>query len=111
MMEVRNMENDMEKKNDKGYIKTGMYTKRPLWQWIIFYVVVAGLAYGLIFYIFMGRRNTASGASPSSASSPVTQQTPFGSSSTTQLAPSGSISGSGSGTSQTTQPMPYLPAY
>ena len=76
------MENDMEKKNDKGYTKTGMYNKRPLWQWIIFYVAVAGLAYGLIFYVFIGRRNIA-----------------------------GASSGSSLGSSSTTQPMPYYPAY
>jgi cytoskeletal protein RodZ len=100
MMGVRNMENDTVKKNDKGYVKTGIYSKRPVWQWIIFYVVVAGLAYGLIFYVFMGRRNTVSGANPSSVSSPVTQQTP-----------SGSNLGSGSDSNPSTQQMPYYPSY
>ena len=102
------MENEKDAKNDKGYVKSGMYSKRPLWQWVIFYVVVAGLAYGLIFYIFMGRRNTA-GASSGSISNPVTQQMPsgsgsgLGSNSTTQPAPSGK--------STTNQPMPYYPSY
>lgn len=39
------MENNYNK-NSYGY------GKRPLWQWILIYVVVAGIAYALIYYFF-----------------------------------------------------------
>ena len=31
------------------------YGKRPLWQWIIIYIVVGGIAYGLIYYFFFAK--------------------------------------------------------
>lgn len=47
--------------------KTG-YGKRPLWQWIVLYMVVGGVLYGLVYYVFFagkggynyGTTNTAS---------------------------------------------------
>ena len=32
----------------------GGYYKRPLWQWILIYVVIGGIAYGLIYYFWLG---------------------------------------------------------
>lgn len=29
------------------------YGKRPLWQWIVIYVVIAIVVYGLIYYMFI----------------------------------------------------------
>jgi len=34
-------------KSNKGY------SKRPLWQWIIIYIVVAFIVYGLIYLVFI----------------------------------------------------------
>ena len=31
------------------------YGKRPLWQWIIFYVIVGGLIYALIYYFIIAK--------------------------------------------------------
>lgn len=32
------------------------YGKRPLWQWILIYVVVAGVLYGLIYYFVIAKK-------------------------------------------------------
>lgn len=32
------------------------YGKRPLWQWILLYVVIAIIAYGLIYYFFFAKK-------------------------------------------------------
>lgn len=29
------------------------YGKRPLWQWILIYVVIGAIVYGLIYYFFL----------------------------------------------------------
>ncbi len=29
------------------------YGKRPLWQWILLYIVVAGVVYALIWFLFL----------------------------------------------------------
>lgn len=29
------------------------YGKRPVWQWVLIYVVVAAVVYGAIYYMFM----------------------------------------------------------
>ena len=42
---------------EDNYIKKDGYKKRPLWQWILLYVVAAGAAYGLIYYFFFGKNN------------------------------------------------------
>jgi plastocyanin len=35
------------------------YSKRPLWQWIIIYVVAAIIVYGLVYYFFFAKNNTS----------------------------------------------------
>ena len=35
------------------------YNKRPLWQWILLYVVIAVVAYGLIYYFFLRGKNSS----------------------------------------------------
>lgn len=32
--------------------KTKGYGKRPLWQWIVLYVIIGAIVYGLIYYFF-----------------------------------------------------------
>lgn len=29
------------------------YGKRPLWQWIVIYLVIAVVVYGLVYYIYI----------------------------------------------------------
>lgn len=36
--------------------KSNYYGKRPLWQWILIYLVIGGVIYGLIYYFFLGNR-------------------------------------------------------
>ena len=31
----------------------GIYGKRPMWQWILIYLVVGGIVYALIYFIFL----------------------------------------------------------
>lgn len=38
----------------KSYSKS-YYKKRPLWQWIVIYLVVGGIAYFVIYYFVFAR--------------------------------------------------------
>lgn len=29
------------------------YGKRPAWQWVVIYLVVAAVVYGLVYYLFL----------------------------------------------------------
>lgn len=33
------------------------YGKRPLWQWIVIYLVVAAIVYGAVYYLFLHKQN------------------------------------------------------
>lgn len=34
----------------------GGYGKRPLWQWVVLYIVLGGIAYAVIYYlVFAGK--------------------------------------------------------
>lgn len=35
------------------------YGKRPLWQWVLLYVVLGGVAYGLIYYFFLSKNGAS----------------------------------------------------
>lgn len=65
----------------------GGYAKRPLWQWILLYVVIAVIVYGVAYYIISGsgntpyNTNTAYNAPTNQAATNTTSNTP--SSSTT----------------------------
>jgi len=39
------------------------YGKRPVWQWILLYVVVAIVVYGLIYLVFIHKGSTTGGTS------------------------------------------------
>jgi len=39
------------------------YGKKPLWQWILIYVVVAAIVYGAIYYLFLGHKGGGYGYS------------------------------------------------
>ena len=38
--------------------KTSTYGKRPLWQWILLYVIVAIVVYGLFYYFVLAKKGT-----------------------------------------------------
>ena len=44
------------------------YTRKPLWQWVLIYIILGGLAYGIVYYLFVTKNNTYSTS--------VTGQTP-----------------------------------
>ncbi len=46
----------MEPQNNQAPAKKG-YGKRPLWQWILLYVVVGGLLYAAVYYLFLRGNN------------------------------------------------------
>ncbi len=35
--------------------KNSGYGKRPLWQWILIYVVIGGIIYAVIYFVLAGR--------------------------------------------------------
>jgi Leucine-rich repeat (LRR) protein len=40
---------------EDNYNKQGGYGKRPLWQWILLYIIIAVVAYGLIYYFYIAK--------------------------------------------------------
>ncbi|HKC14719.1 MAG TPA: hypothetical protein VKC89_02020 [Patescibacteria group bacterium] len=56
------------------------YGKRPLWQWILIYVIIGGIIYAGIYYFVIAKKsgsNLYSGTStPTPSSTPSTQQAP-----------------------------------
>jgi len=48
------------------------YGKRPLWQWILIYVVIGGIIYGLVYY-FVFAKNGGYSYSPTNSQ----QSTPY----------------------------------
>lgn len=47
------MEPDKPAKTETPKKPTKSYGKRPVWQWVLIYVVVAIVVYGLIYLIFI----------------------------------------------------------
>lgn len=45
---------------------SGGYSKRPLWQWVAIYVVVAIVVYGLFYYFVMAKRGGYNSTTPAS---------------------------------------------
>lgn len=46
---------DKQKHQCKYKFMAGGYGKRPLWQWILIYVVIGGIVYAGIYYFFMSK--------------------------------------------------------
>lgn len=40
---------------------TKSYTKRPMWQWVVIYVIIAAIVYGLIYFLFIRESGSSSG--------------------------------------------------
>ena len=41
---------------NKPYSQQSGYQKRPLWQWLVIYAVIGGIAYGLIYYFVFAKK-------------------------------------------------------
>jgi len=61
----------MEEKSAEG---KSAYGKRPLWQWIVLYVVVGVIVYGVIYYVFMHKQNSYSTQSNATQQTQQTKQ-------------------------------------
>ncbi len=48
-----------DNQTDQQPSKPGGYGKRPMWQWILLYVIVGAIVYFLIYYLFI-RKSGAS---------------------------------------------------
>ncbi len=46
----------IQKMDDEAAKQT--YTKRPTWQWIVIYLVIGAILYGLFYYFFLAKKNT-----------------------------------------------------
>ena len=50
-----------EKQDDTSQKMTKGYGKRPMWQWVLIYVIVAIVVYGLIYLLFIHKSGGTSG--------------------------------------------------
>ena len=46
--------------------KPSGYGKRPLWQWILLYVIIAAIVYVGVYYLFIHKSGSSSSGSSSS---------------------------------------------
>lgn len=44
------------------------YSKRSVWQWLLLYLVIGGVVYGAIYFVFLHKQNTYSNSQTNSAS-------------------------------------------
>lgn len=49
------------------------YGKRPLWQWILIYVAIGAVVYGVVYYFVLAKKG---GSNPYSSTSTPSYQTP-----------------------------------
>lgn len=50
---------------DDAAEKSNEYSKRPLWQWVLIYIVIGGIVYALIYYfIFAKKSGYSTGQNP-----------------------------------------------
>ncbi|QQG43615.1 MAG: hypothetical protein HYW45_01190 [Candidatus Daviesbacteria bacterium] len=47
--------------------KKGGYDNRPLWQWILIYLVIGVVVYGLIYYFIFGKSFNLDGSQSSNS--------------------------------------------
>lgn len=50
--------------------KYGGYGKRPLWQWVLIYLVIGGLVYYLAYYFFFRGNSSLYGGSSTNQTQP-----------------------------------------
>ncbi len=65
----------MKKMEETVPQKSNGYGKRPLWQWIVLYVIVGVIVYGLIYYFFFAKTGSFNyNQTGNQFQSPTTQQ-------------------------------------
>lgn len=47
------MDEDNNKQQEPADKPSKGYGKRPVWQWVVIYVILAVIVYGLVYYIFI----------------------------------------------------------
>lgn len=52
------------------------YGKRPMWQWVLIYLVVGGLVYGLIYYFVLGKKSGYNYVAPATPGESTVSPTP-----------------------------------
>ncbi len=62
------------KESSKGSYGKG-YGKRPLWQWILIYVIIGGIVYAGIYFFIIAKKggysNTYNYSTPATSSAPT----------------------------------------
>ncbi|OGK16126.1 hypothetical protein A2690_01665 [Candidatus Roizmanbacteria bacterium RIFCSPHIGHO2_01_FULL_39_12b] len=43
----------MEEIIEKGNFE---YSKRPLWQWVVVYLIIGSIVYGVVYYLFLAKK-------------------------------------------------------
>lgn len=56
--------------------KSSGYGKRPLWQWVLIYIVIGGIIYFAIYYLFLRGKYSSSNYSNSGSSYSSPSATP-----------------------------------
>ncbi len=56
------------------------YSGRPMWQWILIYLVVGGVIYFLIYYFVLGKGGNSSNMNYGTTTPSTQQSTPSGNS-------------------------------
>ncbi len=71
----------------------GGYAKRPLWQWILLYVVIAAIIYGIVYYFLTSGNNTAYNAPTNQAATNSVPSAPANAPAATSQTPTGTSGG------------------
>ncbi len=50
----------MADENQPASKPTKGYGKRPMWQWVVLYVIIGAVVYGLVYYFFIHKSGTGS---------------------------------------------------
>jgi hypothetical protein len=53
------------------------YSKRPLWQWILLYFVIAGVLYYLAYYMWVDKRESGYDYPKTGSSAPTYETTSY----------------------------------
>lgn len=48
------------------------YDKRPIWQWVLMYAVIAGVVYGLVYYFVFAGNGYSAPTSSNGTAAPYT---------------------------------------
>ena len=56
--------------------KSGGYGKRPLWQWIVLYVVIGAIVYALVYYFVFAKKGGYNYNQPGQTQTQTTPSTP-----------------------------------